>query len=291
VVDDQLIWRVENQDELPPSAQLISSPYDIEARFSRKRTTTWVGYKVHLSETCEADQPHLITQVATTVSTEADSTTLPLIQQGLADKSLLPSQQLVDTAYVSAELLVQRQQLHQVELVGPARKDQKWQALAGQGYAAADFHVDWDAQQATCPQGHPSQSWIKTLERGQPRVLIKFSRKHCGPCPVHAQCTRMKRRAIKLRADAQYHALQAARTRDSQADWPLRYHQRAGIEGTLSQGVRGFGLRRSRYVGLAKTHLQHVFIAAAMNLSRIVILVAKLKEKKGLRLPHGLDLA
>jgi len=101
----------------------------------------------------------------------------------------------------------------------------------------------------------------------------------------------MKRRAIKLRADAQYHALQAARTRDSQADWPLRYHQRAGIEGTLSQGVRGFGLRRSRYVGLAKTHLQHVFIAAAMNLSRIVILVAKLKEKKGLRLPHGLDLA
>ena len=68
-----------------------------------------MGYKVHLSETCEADQPHLITQVATTVSTETDSTTLPQIQQGLADKSLLPSQQVVDTAYVSTELLVQRQ--------------------------------------------------------------------------------------------------------------------------------------------------------------------------------------
>lgn len=221
LVDGQLIWRVENQGELPPSAQLIRSPYDIEARFSRKRTTTWVGYKVHLSETCEADQPHLITQVATTVSTEADSTTLPHIQQGLADKSLLPSQQLVDTAYVSAELLVQRQAIHHVELVGPARKDQKWQALAGQGVAAANFHVDWDAQQATCPQGHPSQSWIKTLEKGQPRVFINFSRKHCGPCPVRAQCTRMKGRAIKLRADAPYHALQAARARDSQADWPF----------------------------------------------------------------------
>ena len=218
VVDGQLLWRVENQGQLPPSAQLISSPYDIEARFSRKRTTTWVGYKVHLSETCEADQPHLITQVATTVSTEADSTTLPHIQQGLADKALLPSQQLVDTAYVSAELLVQSQQLHQVELVGPARKDQQWQALAGQGYAAADFHVDWDAQQATCPQGHTTRSWFHTLEKGQPRVFIKFSRKHCGPCPVRAQCTRMKRRAIKLRADAPYEALQAARARDSQAD-------------------------------------------------------------------------
>lgn len=270
MVDNRLIWRVENQDELPPSAQLISSPYDIEARFSRKRTTTWVGYKVHLSETCEDDQPHLITQVATTVSTEAYSITLPQIQQGLADQSLLPSQQLVDPAYVSAELLVQSQAIHQVELVGPARKDQKWQALAWQGYAAADFHVDWDTQQATCPQGHPSQSWIKTLEKGQPRVFIKFSRKHCGSCPVRAQCTWMKRRAIKLRADAPYQALQAARVRDSQADWPLRYNRRAGIEGTLSQGVRAFGLRRSRYVGLAKTHLQHIFIATAMNLCRIV---------------------
>ena len=55
VVEGQVIWRIENQDELPPSAQIISSPYDLEARFSRKRATTWVGYKVHLSETCEAD--------------------------------------------------------------------------------------------------------------------------------------------------------------------------------------------------------------------------------------------
>ncbi|AWM31980.1 hypothetical protein DDQ68_03730 [Hymenobacter nivis] len=170
----------------------------------------------------------------------------------MADSSLLPSQQLVDTAYVSAELLVQRQAIHQVELVGPARKDQKWQALARQGYAEADFHVDWDAPQATCPQGHPSQSWIHTLEKGQPRVFSKFSCKHCGPCPVRAQCTRTKRRAIKLRADAPYHALQAARVRDSQADWPLRYNQRAGIEGTLSQGVRGFGMRRSHYMGLSR---------------------------------------
>jgi transposase len=80
----------------------------------------------------------------------------------------------------------------------------------------------------------------------------------------------MKRRAIKLRADAPYQALQAARVRDRQADWPLRYKQRAGIEGTLAQGVRGFGMRRSRYVGLAKTHAQHLFIATAMNLYRIV---------------------
>lgn len=64
--------------------------------------------------------------------------------------------------------------------------------------------------------------------------------------------------------------MQAARARDRQADWPLRYNQRVGIEGTLSQGVSGFGMRRSHYMGLAKTHLQHVFIATAINLWRIV---------------------
>ena len=44
---------------------------------------------------------------------------------------------------------------------------------------------------------------------------------------------------------------------------------RAGIEGTLSQGVRGMGLRRAKYDGLSKTHLQHVLTAVAINLVRI----------------------
>jgi len=52
--------------------------------------------------------------------------------------------------------------------------------------------------------------------------------------------------------------------------WQERYHVRAGVEGTLSQGVRAFGMRRSRYIGLAKTGLQQVCIAAGMNVRRVV---------------------
>lgn len=270
IVNGELIWRVENQDELPASAQLINSPYDLEARFSRKHAHTWVGYKVHLSEICDESQPHLITQVATAISTSSDIEALPKIHQGLADKSLLPSQHLVDTGYISAEMLVESKETYQVDLVGPARQDYKWQARAGEGFAAADFQVDWSTQQATCPQGHLSQSWIVTQEKGQPRVFIKFSRKHCVPCVVREKCTKMKRRGVKLRADAHYQALQEARKRESQENWPLLYCQRAGIEGTLSQGVRGFGMRRSRYIGLAKTHQQNIFIATAINLYRLV---------------------
>ena len=49
-----------------------------------------------------------------------------------------------------------------------------------------------------------------------------------------------------------------------------KYKKRAGVEGTMSQGVRVCGMRRSRYIGLAKTHLQHIITAAALNLIRVV---------------------
>jgi transposase len=51
--------------------------------------------------------------------------------------------------------------------------------------------------------------------------------------------------------------------------WTKRYNQRAGVEGTISQGIRGFGLRSARYVGLNKVHLQHILTATAMNLARL----------------------
>jgi transposase len=49
-----------------------------------------------------------------------------------------------------------------------------------------------------------------------------------------------------------------------------RYNRRAGIEGTISQGVNALGLRRSRYLSLAKTHLQHILTSAAINVVRMV---------------------
>lgn len=52
--------------------------------------------------------------------------------------------------------------------------------------------------------------------------------------------------------------------------WKKKYRVRAGVEGTLSQGVRSFGMRRSRYVGLAKTALQQVLAAVGINVARAV---------------------
>jgi transposase len=71
-------------------------------------------------------------------------------------------------------------------------------------------------------------------------------------------------------AQQEHHeAIQAARKRQTTETFKERYAKRSGIEGTISQGARAFDLRVSRYLGREKTHLQHVFTAVAMNVTRL----------------------
>ena len=94
--------------------------------------------------------------------------------------------------------------------------------------------------------------------------------------PARRSCTPAKaaRRSVYFHPRPEYEALNAARARMHDPAWKRRYRVRAGIEGTLSQGVRAFGMRRSRYIGLAKTGLQQACTAAAMNALRAVCWLA-----------------
>jgi transposase len=268
--EGELRWR--SSKEIPPGCEYINSPYDPEARYSQKRTKTWVGYKVHVTETCDLDTPHLITHVETATATLADDEALEPIHDDLETKDLLPAIHLLDAGYVTALRLVESQEQYQVNLYGPARANYHWQARAATGFAVDDFSVDWDHQQATCPAGCTSLSWSPALDnRGRDVIKVKFSAKDCRPCPSRPLCTRAKsnRRTLSIRPGKQYQALQAARARHRTEDFVEHYAQRAGVEGTISQGVRAFDLRRSRYLGLAKTHLQHILIATGMNFVRV----------------------
>lgn len=259
-------------DGRPPAAQQIRSPYEVEARYAEKRGQGWLGYKVHLTETCEADAPHLLTQVTTTVATRPDVSALPVIQQDLAVHQRLPARQLVDAGYVEATALVSSQRDYGIELCGPPLRDNSWQARAAEGFAASDFDLDWALKQATCPGGQTSASWHEKLVRGQSVVQIKFSRTACGLCPQRAQCTQTKeqRRSLTVLPQVEWAALQAARARLQAPHYQQTYAARAGSEGTLSQAVRRGGLRQARYVGLQKTHLQSLLTATAINLLRVL---------------------
>jgi hypothetical protein len=135
------------------------------------------------------------------------------------------------------------------------------------------FTVDWDARRVTCPVGIHSSGWTPAVDnRGTPVIKVKFSAKDCRACAHRSDCAgpTAVRRLMTFRTRDEYTALQAARQRQKTPEFIGIYALRAGVEATVSQAVRGFGLRRSRYFGHAKTHLQHVASAAAMNLVRLV---------------------
>jgi transposase len=93
-----LRWRT--NEEIPPSAQFIGSPYDLDARYSQKRSTSWVDYKVHLTESCDAELPHLITNVETTIATTPDDAVTARIHASLNQRDLLPAVHLTDMGYI-----------------------------------------------------------------------------------------------------------------------------------------------------------------------------------------------
>jgi transposase len=288
VIEEVLRWRT--ADDLPPSSRMICSPYDAEARYGQKRQTEWTGYKVHLTETCDEDTPHVITDVQTTPAPRSDFDLLPTIQADLAARELLPAEQLVDAGYVTAEHLVTSQRDHQVTVLGPVNPDPSWQAKAHQGFEVATFEIDWEAHTATCPQGHHSTLWMPGHDRHQHAVInIRFARDDCQACPVRERCTHSptQPRMLTVRPQEYYEALQAARQRQTTPEFKEAYAARAGIEGTLSQGIRDCDLRRSRYLGLAKTYLHHLIAATAINLLRVGAWLADLPRAQTRRSPFA----
>ncbi|HTK06010.1 MAG TPA: transposase, partial [Ktedonobacteraceae bacterium] len=274
LADGKAKWRAGPQAHAEEG--IIRSPYDAEARTGKKRESAWLGYKVHLTETCALETteqkqaralPQLITNVQTTLANVQDVEMTHRIQADLAHHHLLPEEQIVDTGYVDAELLVSSQQHYGITLLGPVLSDNSWQAKAGKGFDVGSFSLDWQAQQATCPQGQTSSRWSQAGER----MEVVFARETCAACPVRSDCTKSSTtgRVLHLRPQAAHEALQVRRQEQETEAFRQAYQRRAGIEGTLSQAVRGMGIRRARYDGLRKTHVQHVVTAVAINLVRI----------------------
>jgi transposase len=265
-------WRLRRQGEMPPAAEMIQSPYDPEARYSEKRQLQWEGYKVHVSETCDAQTPALITHVETTPAPVADFAVLADIQAALAAHERTPAHHLIDGGYLDAKSIVDSQNDYQIELIGPVSDNLTWQAKANQGYDQSHFTLDWEQQTATCPNAKVSRLWSEAQDTlGNTTIQIRFAAADCADCPARVLCTRSPSapRSLRILPKEEYLALHAARQRQQTPAFRALYDLRAGIEGAFSWAVRSFGLRTSRYIGHAKTHLHAIAVAAAINLERL----------------------
>lgn len=270
--------RLRDGPELPPSAERPVSPYEREARGSTKRGLWWVGYKAHLTETCDEQEVHLITHVLTTPAMVQDVCCTAEVQQALIDVGLAPETHLVDSGYVDAQLFAESR-TREIQLIGPPRPNTSWQAKTEGAFDDHAFSVDWEAFQVTCPQGKTSWKWYDTPDRyGRPAITVKFHPEDCRDCELRVRCTRAKTspRMLKLHPKEVQEALRAVQREGLGKVYALR----SGIEGTIAQGTRTCGMRQARYRGLAKTHLQHVVTAVAINASRVTAWLDGLPQAK-----------
>ena len=268
-------WRTK-EDGLPPAAVRLGSPVDPESRAAKRGETSWGGYKVHLTETCDEGSaaPRIVTHVVTDPAPAQDAEATSPVHEALAAKDLLPDEHLVDGAYMEPRSLLDAHERFGVSLVGPAMRNTGWQAREGNGFDLASFELDWEKRQATCPEGKKSASWKETTRDGRPAARVKFSRHDCRPCPSRDLCIRRGSstaapfRDLTVRSREQYEALRTVRELGLEPD-RARHAGREGIEGTIARAVKTCGARRARYVGLGKVRLQHLLGAAALNFLRV----------------------
>jgi hypothetical protein len=276
---EKVIRREASEQGLPPGRSTLVSPYDLDARYSEKRGTGWVGYKAHFTETCttaaeddpdtgQPATPNLITHVATTAATVPDVAMTEPIHDSLDAKDLLPGEHVVDAGYTSADLLLAAR-ARGVTLLGPLLADTSPQARAG-GYTTAAFTIDWDTRQARCPQGATSIGWSPCTQRGTKAIVVRFAAATCRSCPAKPRCTTATRsgRQLTLRPRHVHEAVEQARAQQTTDQWHNDYKIRAGVEGTMRQTTHVTGIRRARYLGLPKTTLEHNLAATAINLIR-----------------------
>src|SRR5258708_7840635 len=264
---------------------VVQNPHDPEAEWSAKgkgkHKKEWVGYKVQVAESVPQKEGQIgfVTSVVTQQATQSDD---PGLEATLSRQKQLglerPSELYVDGAYVSASSINQAR-VEGWNLVGPAQPPPTNQAHV---YQIDAFEVSITERKALCPQGKTSTECSRLTEGDSGKVTYRFEfGRHCRNCGVKNLCVPKGQAHRMIRVGALHETLQQRRRQQQSQEFKLRMQQRNGVEGTISELVRGHGLRRARYKGFAKVDLQNQFIAAACNIKRWLQKLIKWSSEAG----------
>jgi transposase len=251
----------------------VQNPHDTDAHYADKGTKQWIGYKVHVVESVDPEEPakvkaepgeHFITEIVTAEAAENEKTGLAeALKRQREQHEIKPQAIYADAGYVTESTLSQAEQ-NAMELLGPTRPDPHKGP-----YNADGFQVDVDNQQAICPQGKTSTqgSHIKDRYMGTEYYRLEWG-SQCDSCPVQKQCTRAKSGRRILVVGLRHDLVENRRKEMKQAEFSRAMYPRNGIEGTHSELVRGHGLRQTKYRGMSRVSLSHYLMGAACNVKR-----------------------
>ena len=253
---------------------VVQNPHDRQAQWSAKgkgkRKKDWVGYKVQVAETLptEEGQTGFITSVVSQQATESDDAGLEQTLDKQAQIGLEPPSELyADGAYISAASIEEAKE-QGCNLMGPAQPSAARSGLE-KAYRIEAFDVSITERKSICPQGKSSTQCSELTEQKSGKVTYRFEfGRQCRDCPVRSLCVPKDQPHRTIVVGALHETLQQRRRQQQSPEFKLQMQQRNGIEGTISELVRGHGMRRVRYKGFAKVDLQNQFIAAACNIKR-----------------------
>lgn len=254
-------------------SRAVQNPHDPDAHYADKGTKQWIGYKVHVMESVDPEEPakmkaepgeHFITEILTTEAAQDEMAGLAeSLKRQQEHHELKPEAVYADGGYVTESTLSQAE-TEAMELLGPTRPDPHKGP-----YNADGFVVDVEKERAVCPQGKTSTqcSHIKDSYMGTEYYRLEWG-SQCDGCPVQKQCTRAKSGRRMLVVGLRHDLVEKRRKEMKQAEFSKSMYPRNGIEGTHSELVRGHGLRRTKYRGFNRVALSHYFMGAACNVKR-----------------------
>jgi transposase len=253
-----------------PQPGSLINPHEPEAKLGCKRDTRWNGFKGQVGETvpehkAEKGEPTsaFITTVQVQDANEHDIKALPEIREAEKSAGLENAEQrFVDSAYISGA------ELREEKAAGGELMGEMQASLAEHPAKKEGFVISADGKHAVCPMGHSNDS-CKVCHQGNRDV--DYNRliwsKPCGSCPRRDSCVgKNGERFVTTRLD--YPLLHARREEQNTEQFKTQMRQRNGVEGTISELVRGYGLRRTRYRGKKKTQLWMWMVGAACNVNR-----------------------
>lgn len=272
---ERVAGKVSVRTTMVDCTERIVTPHDPGVRAGEKWGKAWHGEKVHITETAEPDRPAFITDVTTANASSGDGEALPEIREHLSAREAPPAEQYVDSGYVSGKQMAASREAG-IDLVGPPLAD-----TSPNGLKIADFGLDRAAKVAICPAGQRSVKWCAHTERdGSAGVNIHFAATVCAGCPLRSRCTTGQGGRC-IHVSERYGILEARRAEAKTDEFREKMRARPAIEATLSELVRGHGLRRHRYRGAGKRHLENLLKGTACNLKRLVrALVARWEREK-----------
>ena len=257
-------------------AGAVCNPHEPEAQWSKKSTskdTQWVGHKVQIAETVE-DEPRgngeptksLIVSMVTQAATESEKAGMEQTLQEQHEQGMeKPSELYVDGAYTSGQALKEAHEEGR-ELMGPAPASPD----RGKVYPAEKFKVDLGNRQAVCPAGQISTqcSRLEEKETGKVSYRFEWGTVACQGCALRTECVSRGQTHRTVTVGEHHMFLQGRRGEMQTEAFKQKMKRRNGIEGSVSELVRGYGLRKARYRGQGKVRLQNYMIGAACNVKR-----------------------